>query len=317
MRPARPNRPSNLQNIEINSTAQWNRWKDNNFARVNDFRTNRTSAWNNIDPRFRQRDWVGRFGSNDFRHWRKDVWDFRCNRAEEIWCHRNNFWNGIFDNHWWNSCWWRPSTVVWINTSPWWCWQPCTWGSIGTFFGPTIAADPIVYDPGTTVIYEGDTYYVDGAPAGSAVEARRAAADLASPPIEQVPVPTPPAEGQTEDWLPMGVWALTQQEQGDATMFMQFSIDKNGILAGAYKNVMTGDEQPIVGQLDKQTQRVAWHVGNATQTTYETGLSNFENDVVSVFVHYGDVETQTWLLVRLSSPEMPPSMVKLPALDEE
>jgi hypothetical protein len=188
---------------------------------------------------------------------------------------------------------------------------------VGSFFGPSVAANPIVYDPGTTVIYEGDTYYVDGVAAGSAVEARRAASGLASPPLEQFPVPTPPAAGQAQDWLPMGVWALTQQEQGDATMFMQFSIEKNGILAGAYKNVMTGDEQPIVGQLDMQTQRVAWHVGNATQTVYETGLSGFGNDVVSVFVHFGDVETQTWLLVRLPSPEMPPSTVKLPDLNKE
>ena len=112
----------------------------------------------------------------------------------------------------------------------------------------------------------------------------------------------------------MGVWALTQQEQGDATMFMQFSIEKNGILAGAYKNVMTGDEQPVVGQLDMQTQRVAWHIGNATQTVYETGLSGFENDVVSVFVHFGEDTSQTWLLVRLPSPEIPPGTVKLPEI---
>jgi hypothetical protein len=54
-------------------------------------------------------------------------------------------------------------------------------------------------------------------------------------------------------------------------MFMQFSVDKNGLVAGAYKNVMTGDEQPIVGQVDKKTQRVAWHIGDATNAVYETG----------------------------------------------
>ena len=316
-RPARPIRPNNWQSVANLSASQWTNWKGNNSARINNFRNNRFNTWNNIHSRFRQGDWAGRFGSNEFRNWRHDVWDFRGCRASEIWCHRHPFWNDIFDNHWWHSCWWRPSTVVWVDTTPWWWWQPFTWGSVGSFFGSTVAANPIVYDPGTTVIYEGDTYYVDGVAAGSAVEARRAASNLASPPVEHFPVPTPPVAGQAQDWLPMGVWALTQQEQGDATMFMQFSIDRNGILAGAYKNVMTGDEQPIVGQLDTQTQRVAWHIGNATQTAYETGLSGFENDVVSVFVHFGDVETQTWLLVRLPSPEMPPSTVKLPDLSKE
>jgi len=89
-------------------------------------------------------------------------------------------------------------------------------------------------------------------------------------------------------------------------MFMQFSVDKDGILAGAYKNVLTGDEQPVIGQLDKKTQRVAWHIGEATNAVYETGLSSLENDVASVFVHFGEDSTQTWLLVRLPSPRVKP-----------
>ena len=100
-------------------------------------------------------------------------------------------------------------------------------------------------------------------------------------------------------------------------MFVQLSIDKNGIVGGAYKNVMTGDEQPIIGQLDARTQRVAWHVGDATQTVYETGLSNLQNDVASVFVHFGKDMTQTWLLVRLPSPELPPGSVKLPEVAQQ
>ena len=171
-----------------------------------------------------------------------------------------------------------------------------------------------MYDPGTTVIYEGDTYYMNGKPSGTATASRQQAIRLATPVVAEIPVPEPVAEGQPEAWLPLGVWALTQQQQGDATMFMQFSVDKNGLLAGAYKNVLTGDEQPIVGQLDKQAQRVAWHVGEATQTIYETGFSGLENDVLSVFVHFGENSTQTWLLVRLPSPEMPPGTVKLPDL---
>lgn len=145
----------------------------------------------------------------------------------------------------------------------------------------------------------------------------QAAVTLASPPVAQTPVPEPPATGQPAAWLPLGVWALTQQEQGDATMFVQISADKNGIVAGAYKNLLTGDEQPIVGQVDATTQRVAWHVGDASQTVYETGLSSLQSDVASVFVHFaGAQQTQTWLLVRLPSPEIPPGPVKLPELQK-
>jgi len=204
------------------------------------------------------------------------------------------------------------------------------WSSIGFFFGQALAPQPIVYDPGTTVIYEGDTIYINGQSAGNATNYRTETIALANPDVSEVPVPTPPptttdtapATGANEvaepqgDWLPVGVWALTQQEQGDATMFFQLAIDKAGIVAGAYKNVMTGDEQPIVGQVDFESQRVAWHIGQVTSTVYETGLSNLENDVASLFVHFGADQTQTWLLVRMPSPEMPPGTVKLPEIKQ-
>ncbi len=83
----------------------------------------------------------------------------------------------------------------------------------GVFFGATIAAEPIVYDPGTTVIYEGDTYYVDGEPSGTAAAARQQAIQLANPAVAEIPVPDPAPEGQPETWLPLGVWALTRKSR--------------------------------------------------------------------------------------------------------
>ena len=125
-------------------------------------------------------------------------------------------------------------------------------------------------------------------------------------------MPAPVEEGQTSTWLPMGVWALTQQEQGDAVMFFQLSVDKNGLVAGAFKNILINEDQPIVGQLDKDGARLAWHVGENTNTVYETGISSLTYDATSVFVHFGPDQTQTWQLVRLPSPEMPPGAVQLP-----
>lgn len=316
-RPARPKLPEKWQNIHSNNVNQWSNWRQKNEININRFQFNRTNNWNHINQHWHDHGWASHFGSGDYRRWRHDVMDFRRNRCEEIWHHRQPFWDNCFDNHWWGSCWWRPRPFIPLpGISPWWWWRPFAWASAGAFFGAALAPQPIVYDPGTTVIYEGDTYYVDGKAAGSATEARQAAVALATPEVEEPPIPDPAPEGQPEEWLPLGVWALTQQEQGDATMFMQFSVNKEGLIGGAYKNVMTGDEQPIVGQLDKETQRIAWHVGDVTQTVYETGLSSVENDVASIFVHFGEDSTQTWLLVRLPSPEMPPGSVKLPEIEK-
>jgi len=313
-RPERPNHSDRWQDVQNNNNNQWNQWKQDNNVQINNFEANHANQWNSINSRYNENGWAGRYGTGEYREWRQDVWDYRGNRCEQIWDRREDFWDDCFDNLWWGSCWWRPRPVAAVsaNVSPWWWWRPFAWAGAGVFFGSAIAQQPIVYDPGTTVIYEGDTYYLDGQASGSATEARAAAYELATPEVAEIPVPDPVPEGQPEQWLPLGVWALTQVEQGDATMFMQFSVNKDGLLAGAYKNVLTGDEQPIVGQLDKKTQRVAWHVGEATQTVYEGGLTGMQNDVMSVFVHFAGAQTQTWLLVRIPSPEIPPGPVQLP-----
>jgi hypothetical protein len=154
------------------------------------------------------------------------------------------------------------------------------------------------------VLYQGDEVYVDGKPRATAKEYSRQAIALANTPTEQPPPPTPPQQGQQPDWLPLGVWALAQEEKGDAYMFFQLSVDKNGVLSGAYQNVLSGEKAPVSGRVDKNTQRAAWKIG-ANKTAIETGLQSLTQDVASCLVHFGDDKTETWLLVRQKQPEMP------------
>jgi hypothetical protein len=320
----RPDWGDKWNNVNNNFGNSWNNWHNENNVNINNFHSNRDSRWNSVNNRWKDNDWHNRFDSDDYWDWRRDVRDFRRDRCHEIWdgCWGHGFHDRFFHHGYWGSCWWAPAAIAGraaaitsTIVSPWWWWQPTTYGSVSAFYGPSYSVEPVVYDPGTTVIYEGDTIYINGQSAGSATEYRERTIELASPPLESYPVPQPPTkEGEPAQWLPMGVWALTQQEQGDAVMFFQLSVDKNGLVAGAYKNVMTNEDQPIVGQLDKETQRVAWHVGDNTETVYETGLSSLTYDVASVFVHFGPEATQTWLLVRLPSPEIPPGAVSLPEL---
>lgn len=318
---SRPNWGDKWNNSNNSFTNQFNNWHQENNVTINNFQNNRSNRWNDINTRYNDRDWHNRFDSDEYWKWRRDVVDFRRDRCHEVWDHCYGYHDRFFHHGYWGGCWWgaavagTAAAVTSAIISPWWWWRPATYTTVATFYGPTYPAQPVIYDPGTTVIYEGDTIYINGRESGNAVEYRQKTIELASPPVETYPVPEPPAEeGQPENWLPMGVWALTQQEQGDAVMFFQLSVDKEGIVAGAFKNIMTGEDQPVVGQLDKEGQRLAWHVGENTDTVYETGLSSLTYDAASVFVHFGPEATQTWLLVRLPSPEMPPGAVKLPEI---
>lgn len=328
-RPERPERPPKWKDRDNNFTQINNNWNQKNVNVVNNFKINQKNNWKNIDRRYKGSDWHRHWGSPAYRDWRRDTWRYRGGRCGDIWFRTGpyRYHDHFFNRHWFSTCWWRPRPFVGTyRRSPWWWWRPVAWTSMGFFFGSALASQPYDYDPGTTVIYEGDTVYIQGESAGSATEYRQETIQLANPVVEEIPIPEPPPvpeevtdeyveddpEKPDGEWLPLGVWALTQQEDGDATMFFQLSSNKDGLIGGAYKNVMTGDEQPVVGQIDFEGQRLAWHIGEQESPVYEAGLAGFENDVAAAFVHFGEDLTQEWLLVRMPSPEMPPETVHLP-----
>jgi hypothetical protein len=163
------------------------------------------------------------------------------------------------------------------------------------------------------VIYEGDTVYVDNQPIPAA-QYTQPMIDLAVN-VEQPPPPLPPpaapaagaqpAAAPAEEWLPLGVFALAQEEKGDPIMFFQISVNRAGVISGAYNSIITDDQRPIAGQVDKASQRAAWRIGDNTETIFVTSLANLTQDVSPLAIHFGTTRTQTWLLVRM--PEPPPA----------
>ena len=123
---------------------------------------------------------------------------------------------------------------------------------------------------------------------------------------------TQAAAAPTEEWLPLGVFALAQEEKGDPTMFLQISVNRAGVISGAYTSTITGDQRPIAGQVDKATQRVAWRIGDNTETIFETSLANLTQDVSPLAIHFGKAQTQIWLLVRMPEPAAADQPQKLP-----
>lgn len=160
------------------------------------------------------------------------------------------------------------------------------------------------------VIYEGQTVYVDNQPVPAA-QYTQPMVNLAVN-VEQPPPPTPPAQGQTAEWMPLGVFALAQEEKGDPILFFQLSVNRAGVISGAYTSTITGDDRPVAGQVDKATQRVAWRIGENKETIFVTSLANLTQDVSPLAIHFGTTRTQTWLLVRMPEPAPAGQPQKLP-----
>jgi hypothetical protein len=238
------------------------------------------------------------------------MWDYRYDRADQIWDNVQGRWDNLFDDNWWGG--WYPGYIAAAAvTNPWWWWTPATVGYVTDY---TEISDPYYYDYGVNTVYQGDTVYVDGKPAGSTEESSEKAMALANK-VAEAPPPMPAKEEETGQWLSLGVWALTQEQKGDAVMFFQISINKDGIISGAYKNTLTGESEPIIGALDKQSQLVAWRLGQKGKTVIETGVFNLTKDAAPVALHFDNHTTQTWLMVRLPQPSMPEQPTKLQSID--
>jgi hypothetical protein len=290
-----------------NRQQYWDKWGKDNQGKLSNFKADRSKDWSGINDFRKDHNVVGSFNKPEWNNYKNNVNNFRNNRSIEINNNIQNHFDNNFNTSWWGGTgWYRGPSYYGGN--PWWWWGAATVATVGTFLALDAIHDVTyqlpVYDYGVNVVYQGDEVYVDGQPAATAQEYSQQAIALANTPATQPPPPAPSEPGQPAEWLPMGVWALAQEEKGDAYMFFQISIDKNGVVTGAYQNVLSGEKSPISGQVDKKTQRVAWKIGT-NNTVIETGLQNLTQDVASCLLHFGPDTTQTWLLVRLPQPEMP------------
>ncbi len=110
------------------------------------------------------------------------------------------------------------------------------------------------------------------------------------------------AQPGNSDWLPLGVFALTPAGQKQSTVTVQLAVDKQGLVRGNYTDTFSGQPVPIQGAVDKDTQRVAWTVGDNKTDVFEAGLYNLTKPEAPVLVHFGKDRTEQWLLVRLQQP---------------
>jgi hypothetical protein len=143
----------------------------------------------------------------------------------------------------------------------------------------------------------GQVYYGDQPVASAADYAQQAAAIALSEP------PTAPA---AEDWMPLGVFAVTNDGQpsgADPTMYLQMAVSKQGVISGTWQNTSTDSAQEIEGMVDKETQRAAWVPIGKKNPIMETGISNLTQETTPALVHFADGSTQQWLMVRLDKPE--------------
>ncbi len=225
----------------------------------------------------------------------------RPNNVNSIRNKWTNVGNRPFDNNWWGR---YPATLPgwgwqagWNRYPGYWGWRAASWAAFGTWF-PWRWTQPVVYDYGTNVVYQNDSVYVDGQQYASADQYYQQADTIAES------IPQGLAADQVE-WMPLGVFAVAEQDGVDAGMLVQLAVSKEGLLAGTFYNETTDAGRPLEGMVDRETQRAAWKFadGKNNEIVMETGINNLTQDESKALVHFGKEQTQTWLMIRLPAPE--------------
>ena len=113
-----------------------------------------------------------------------------------------------------------------------------------------------------------------------------------------------PPETEEVEWLSLGVFVMaTSDEDLDPQMMLQLVLSKDGTVGGTYHHFATDSTRAVHGSLDKETQRLAFKIGEGNDNIVEAGLESLTRDEAPLWVHFdGGKRTQTWTLVRLEAP---------------
>ncbi len=136
-----------------------------------------------------------------------------------------------------------------------------------------VTSQPVYYDYGTTLYYEGDNVYYNNEVIATTDEYAAQA--------QTISANVPEVDPETIDWMPLGVFALTQKDGSveDATLFLQLAISKDGIIAGTFQNTATENSFEVEGTIDNESQRAAWAPVGESWPVMETGVYNLtENE---------------------------------------
>lgn len=185
---------------------------------------------------------------------------------------------------------------TWTRYPLGWGWRTATWAAVGGWFTWQAWSKPYTYNYGTTVIYEGDKVYYEGKEVATTTQYYEQAVQIA----DGVP---PDAEPEQMEWLPLGVFAIAEENATDSGMLLQLAVSKEGVVAGTFWNEGTDVGVPVEGMVNEKTQRVAWRLadGSNPDLVMETGIYNLTEDETTALVHFGEDQTQTWLMVRLET----------------
>lgn len=112
----------------------------------------------------------------------------------------------------------------------------------------------------------------------------------------------PPA-GASDDWLPLGVYALVRPGQSQGTSLLQVAVNKEGAVRGTYYDEISDSSHILQGSVNNQNQMVDWTVGQSGKVTFQAGLDDLTHSSTPVALQLPGGRVTYATLLRQSASE--------------
>lgn len=183
-------------------------------------------------------------------------------------------------------------------------WKAATWAGVSNWLGWG-AGYPYYYDYAAGSYYEYPSY----ASSSTTYPSTTSTSTTTSTPSYQAPQQytdntTAVADVPTNsDWLPLGVFALSQQpgQAANANMFLQLALNKNGEIDGTYYNTSQNQTYEVIGMVDRNSQEAVMQLSNnANSPTLRVGAYNLTEDQTQAQLKFTNGTSQNWTMTRVT-----------------
>ena len=201
-----------------------------------------------------------------------------------------------------SSGWWAAKRNVWRHRwryhhyhSWWYWWGWSTWDDVYVWVDNDWD-EGWEYEYDDNVVFDDEVVFINEEPVATAEDYIEIGEELANA--------DEPAEDAELEWRPLGVFLMaTTETDPDPRMMIQLVLSKDGRVGGTYHHVDTQSSRAVDGSLDKETQRIAFTIGDKSDDVCEVGLESLTRDEAPMWVHFQNGrKTQTWTLIRLEAP---------------
>lgn len=199
---------------------------------------------------------------------------------------------GAFNPAWYTAhpgCW---AAAGWAAGA---AWNAASYATVADYCGLAASAMPD-YDYGSTVVIQDNNIYMNGSDTGTVQQYAEQATNIATQGQTATAAPT-------DDWKPLGVYALVQGDAKTSNNIFQLAVNKDGIIRGNYYDGLLDSTTEVYGAIDKQTQRAAWTIGKKKDRVFDAGVYNLTQPQAPCLVHIGTTQTEQLMLVRVEQPK--------------